>query len=208
MYADTCQDREKQKDGADQILGWIWIQKTDSPDCLHRQKDWASLLWSWLISFELCFFFFISKINLNAVWFISVEDQIKSSSIWLMIMVFMSAYMSERDLAGEISNSLGFQCGTPWKWYILSVCERTWTLPSVFSNLLQFLSDGLLCPFLKVRLIRSSIRLLSVLLNSAVTSGVCHPRPLVSPTAFIYHTLFLSKSISPVSCKCSVWIVP
>lgn len=187
MYADTCQDRERQKAGADQILGRIWIQKTDSPDCVFiGRKTGHLLLWSWLISFELCFFFFISQINLNAVWFISVEDQIL---FHLVDDNGVCPHIWVREIwRGEVSNSLGFQCGMPWKWYILFVCERTWTLPSVFSNLLQFLSDGLLCSFLKVRLIRSSIRLLSVPLNSAVTSGVCYPRPLVSPAAFIYDT--------------------
>lgn len=65
----------------------------------------------------------------------------------------------------------------------LCVREHERSLQS-FSNLLQFLSYGLLWPFLKVWLIPSSIRLPSVLLNS-VTSGVLHPQPLTFPTAFI-----------------------
>ncbi len=69
---------------------------------------------------------------------------------------------------------------------ISSLCVREHERsPPVVFNLLQFLSNSLLWHFLKVRLIPSSIRLLSVLLNSAVTSGVRHPQPLASPAAFI-----------------------
>lgn len=182
-------------------------KKNDSPDCVFVGRKTGHLLpWSWLISFELCFFFFISQINLNAVRFISVEDQIKSSSIWLMMMVFMSAvYERRRSGAGRFPIAWDFNCGTPWKWYILSVCERTRTLPPVVSNLLQFFFNSLLWPFLKVRLIPSSIRLPSVLRRDF--RGPSPSAPRFPRCFYISLTPSLSKSISSVSCKCSVWVV-